>query len=104
MEDEEWRDIEGYIGLYQVSSLGRIRNKHKRILKPQLRERKGHKAFKIQLNSGRPNSYFVHRLVAGAFLCNEQDKPQVDHIDRNSLNNRADNLRWVTDKENKQNR
>lgn len=104
MDNEEWRDIEGYEGLYQVSSLGRIRNKHGNILKPQLRERKGHKAFKIKLSMGGSKCFFIHRLVAAAFLNNDGNKPQIDHINRDSLDNRACNLRWATDKENKQNK
>lgn len=45
----------------------------------------------------------VHRLVAKAFIPNLDNKPEVDHIDGNTRNNRADNLRWVTSKENKAN-
>lgn len=101
---EEWRDIEGSNGAYQISSFGQIRNKRGRILTPQLRERKGHKAFKIKLNIGGRKWFFIHRLVAAAFLINDEDKPQVDHINRDSLDNNVVNLRWVTEKENKQNR
>lgn len=47
----------------------------------------------------RYKSYFVHRLVAETFLPNKDNKPTVDHIDRNIDNNRLENLRWATYKE-----
>ena len=46
--------------------------------------------------------YLVHRLVALAFIPNPDNKPEVDHINKNRIDNRIENLRWVTSKENKE--
>lgn len=48
--------------------------------------------------------YLVHRLVAETFIPNPENKPEIDHIDRNRANNKVENLRWVTRSENCLNR
>jgi len=93
--NEEWRDIKGYEGLYQVSNLGRVRSlrfKKVRILKPWGSH--GYKHIELCVN----NSRFVtgvHRLVAEAFIPNPLNLPEVNHKDRNRSNNVLDNLEWV---------
>ena len=77
--------------VYEVSNLGRVKCNGK-IIEPRL-----HRKY---LNAG---SFPIHRAVAELFIPNPENKPFVDHIDTNTLNNRVDNLRWVTAKENRNN-
>jgi hypothetical protein len=98
---EEWRQIEGKgNGNYEVSNLGNIRNKKTgRILKQRLNSN-GY--FYIDLSYDKHLK--VHRLIANAFIPNPENKPFIDHIDKNRTNNNMSNLRWATSQENARNR
>ena len=101
MNDEVWKDIEGYEGLYQVSNLGRvksIRYGKERILKP-LRYNCGYFVVNLWKN-GERNQYLVHRLVCQSFIPNPNNLPQVNHKDENKENNSVENLEWCTAKYN----
>ncbi len=102
---EEWRDIAGYEGEYQVSSFGRVRTFHRSKrgrLKIQATHYKGHK--KVWLcHQGKSTRYFVHRLVAIAFIPQtDEDRIIVNHKDGDKVNNHVENLEWVTMTENTQ--
>lgn len=98
--NEEFREYKN--SGYEVSNLGRVRH-GTRILKPF--NNTSAKYFQIQYNAdGKRIKPFLHRMVAELFVPNVDGKPEVDHIDGNPYNNRADNLRWVTSRENKRNR
>ena len=108
IDGEEWRDIKGYEGLYQVSNKGRVkslcgdtRNKNsirrELIMKPS--------AYSGYLNvcfcrNNVQSSKSVHRLVAETFIPNPENKPCVGHWDCDRSNNTVENLYWCTHEEN----
>lgn len=102
LDDEEWRDVVGYEGHYQVSNFGRVKSfwRHQvgKIITPQL----NHKGYLVvELRDGQSRKVkFVHRLVAQAFIPNPDGKPEVNHRDGGKFNNHVDNLEWVTRIEN----
>ena len=96
---ETWKDIAGYEEKYQISNIGRVRNKTtKKILKKRIGT-SGY--YKVNLYSNKQvKTIEVHRLVAETFIENPKNKNEVNHIDGNKLNNNINNLEWVTHKEN----
>lgn len=85
---------------YEASNEGQIRNaKTKHILQPS----KNNVGYLLITLQGGQSSRLVSRLVAETFIPNPDNKPEIDHIDSNSLNNSVDNLRWVTRSENLRN-
>lgn len=98
---EKWKDIPNTH--YQISSLGRIKNiLNGRIKIPFDKNRTDYIRAILFDGKGVKKRYFVHRLVAEAFIPNPDNKLQVNHIDGNKANNCVDNLEWVTGSENMQ--
>lgn len=97
---EEWRDIVGYEGLYQVSNYGNVRSLHYRntteIRNLCLKAHpNGYLQIELHRNGGREHR-LVHRLVALAFVEGYTAGLQVNHLDENKQNNKATNLEWCT--------
>lgn len=99
MTTEIWKAIKGYEGLYEVSNLGNVRSIRTNITLKKGITRKGYNIV-VLCNNGKRTTKTVHRLVATAFVENPLNKTEVNHIDEDKTNNRADNLEWVTHIEN----
>ena len=107
MVEEIWKDIKGYEGLFQISSIGRVNSLNYR--------KSGKEGFLsvYTMNTGYPATHLcrngeekvvlIHRLIAEAFIPNPENKPEVDHINCDRKDFRIENLRWVSSKENSNN-
>lgn len=96
---EEWTAVKGYEGLYEVSNFGNVKNSKTGKRLSLLNSGNGY--LKVHLcKCGKVNRYWVHRLVAEAFISNFNNLPVVDHKDGNKRNNSVENLEWCTQKEN----
>lgn len=94
ISEEEWRPIGGVKPGYEVSSLGRVRSPRK-VLSPYTTNY-------VYVFLGAKNRRSVHRLVCEAFHGPPPPDAEVNHIDANPFNNRADNLEWVSRSGNRQ--
>ena len=117
MQNECWKPIKDYEGIYEVSNYGRVKSLerviynsgtknglytiHEKIIKQRInKKRHGYCELSLHKN-GKEKRFKVHRLVAEAFIPNPNNLPEVNHIDGNKENNHASNLEWCTSKENK---
>jgi len=94
---ELWKPAPNYEGLYEVSSLGRVRNKNGIIKKTGLKNTYPAAGF---FKDGKTKFLYIHRMVAIAFIDNPENKREVNHINGIRTDNRLENLEWVTPKEN----
>ncbi len=113
---EEWKDIKGYEGIYQVSNYGRVKSLERdkkggnqfgecimhvkeKILK---QSQNGHGRFQVGLkNNGNREMPLVHILVAKTFIPNPNGYTNVHHIDEDPTNNMVENLMWMDESEHK---
>lgn len=96
--DLEWRPISGYLGLYEVSRYGEVRNA-KTLNHLAVATKAGYLQVGLFKDS-KQKWKLVHRLVAEAFLPGKTDKPEVNHIDGDKRNNSAENLEWCSRNQN----
>lgn len=97
--NEIWKDIPNYEGMYQASNLGQIRSLRRngtlgRILKGEIDD-SGYIKVALSKNN-KIKKYKIHRLVAQTFIPNLNDLPQINHKDGNKKNNCINNLEWCT--------
>ena len=114
---ENWKPIEGYEGLYEVSDFGRVKSvdhetpvndvlgrAYTKRIKGRMRKTSKCPSGYLQVTLTRPEGTrevaLVHRLVASAFVVNPEALPEVNHKDGNKTNNSATNLEWCTRIEN----
>lgn len=110
---EEWRAVIGYEGLYEVSSIGRVRSLDRlhstpsgkgrlypgKLLSPGIEKRSGYRAMGLYKNN-RGRMVRVHCLVLDAFVGPRQDNQVARHLNGNPADNRLENLAWGTRLEN----
>jgi len=105
---EIWKDVNNYEGMYQVSNFGNVKkiskvNKYGYETKEKeiksFFSSHNYKIIKLYKNN-KCKTFYIHRLVAIAFIKNHLNKPSVNHIDGIKHNNKINNLEWCTAKEN----
>ena len=99
MKKEIWKPVFNFEELYEVSNLGRVRNKKTKRIKKEYLGNCGYKTVALS-NYGKKYIKLIHKLVIDSFIGNEDKTLTVNHKDHNKMNNELDNLEYMTHKEN----
>jgi len=115
IEGEEWKDVSGYEGFYQISNFGRVKslprvvyqktnnNKPYSVKGGILKAGKniwGYKQASFVIEGSKVYKPTIHRLVATNFIPNPNNLPDINHIDEDKSNNHYSNLEWCTERAN----
>ena len=100
MDNEKWKDIEGYEGVYQISNKGRVVSFHKEPKMMKLYKNRNGYLTVLLCKNGKVERFYISRLVAKAFIENPLNKKEVNHKNGDKLNNYDFNLEWNTHQEN----
>ena len=95
---EIWKDLpnELLLSKYQISNLGKIKNKRTEYILTQTPRKDGYISNYLRLDNNTWKSYYAHVLVAKTFIQNPKNKPTVNHINKKRSDNRVINLEWAT--------
>lgn len=106
LENEKIKDIKGYEGLYGITSFGRVYSyiTNKFLTPTENKSKYRNTRLYVNLGRGIENRYYIHQLVAQAFIPNIENKKEIDHIDNDPTNNKVENLKWVNHQENMKNK
>lgn len=98
--NEIWKTIDDYPD-YMVSNMGRVKSfkKGKEVILKPILGKIGYYYVNLR-NNGKRKVHYIHRLISEYFIPNPENKPCIDHINTDRTDNRVENLRWVTQKEN----
>lgn len=99
-DDELWKPVKGYEGLYEVSNYGNVKSIRKNAVLSQIVNKNNGYCYVGMYKDGKNKKLLVHRLVAETFINNADNKKTVNHLDGNKQNNAVSNLEWATYSEN----